>query len=321
MACDHRARSARNTFCASPIDRAHARRRDPEWLAQRLGAPTTRLTFLWRSKNLVTREGPPRPVGLSPVGLEEVVAAAASVVLLGDRDGVPWFAADLPPGVEPPDAVAAAGAFRDLRESALLLSPEDAALLCQARGLAHWHKRHQFCGVCGSPTRSSDAGHVRVCTSQACGESHFPRTDPAIIVLVTSGDRCLLGRQPVWPEGRYSTIAGFVEPGESLEEAVAREVAEETGVTVGPVEYHSSQPWPFPASLMLGFTAQATEDTIQLDDELEDARWFTRAEILEAVKAGTLRLPGPISISFRLIEHWFDQEGEVRLADVEGGSW
>jgi NAD+ diphosphatase len=240
---------------------------------------------------------------------------------LGREGESVWFAADLPPGVPPPEIVASVGEFRELRDLAPLLSAEEGALLCQARGLAHWHRKHRFCGVCGSPTRSAEAGHVRVCTEESCGESHFPRTDPAIIVLVTDGDRCLLGRQAVWPEGRYSTVAGFVEPGESLEEAVAREVAEETGVLVGRVEYHSSQPWPFPASLMLGFTAEAESTAITLDDELVDARWFSRSELAEEVERGALRLPGPISIAYRLIEDWFDREGSVRLGSLAGRAW
>jgi NAD+ diphosphatase len=149
-----------------------------------------------------------------------------------------------------------------------------------------------------------------VCTNPQCGQLHFPRTDPAIIVLVTHGEQCLLGRQPTWPAGRYSIIAGFVEPGEGLEAAVAREVREETGIDIKHVRYHASQPWPFPSSLMLGFTAQAANTTIQLKDgELEDARWLSREEIAGELGRGTLRLPPEISISYRLIEGWFDASG------------
>src|SRR5262249_4560440 len=154
------------------------------------------------------------------------------------------------------------------------------SLLAYARGLMHWHARHGFCGVCGSRTESASAGHVRKCTNPDCGASHFPRTDPAVIMLVHDGDKALLGRQKVWPQGMYSTLAGFVEPGESLEETVRREVYEETGIAVGEVVYHSSQPWPFPASLMIGFHAEARSRTInRVDSELEDAGWFSRAEL------------------------------------------
>jgi NAD+ diphosphatase len=168
----------------------------------------------------------------------------------------------------------------------------------------------RFCGSCGCATLPARAGHVLVCTNPSCRHEQFPRLDPAIIVLITDGTRALLGRQATWPLGRYSTIAGFVEPGESLEDAVVREVLEETGVLVDGIEYHSSQPWPFPASLMIGFRARAvTLEIARRDDELEDARWFTREE----VAAGTPVLPPQQSISFSLIEHWFNEGSALPL--------
>ena len=173
------------------------------------------------------------------------------------------------------------GQFQELRQVAALLDAPDAAILAHARAMAYWHQRHRFCGDCGSPTESREGGYVRVCSNAQCGQHHFPRSDPAIIVLVESGNRCLLGRKSSWPAGQYSTIAGFVEPGECIEGAVIREVSEETGVQVGEIHYQSSQPWPFPSSLMLGFRARAVESTIRVDqDELrrEDAQWFTREE-------------------------------------------
>src|SRR5690606_4413961 len=173
----------------------------------------------------------------------------------------------------------------------------DAGLLAYARAMILWRQRHRHCGSCGAATRSESAGHVMKCTNPDCGAEQFPRLDPAVIVLVTDGERALLGRQASWPAGRYSTVAGFVEPGESLEDAVAREVREETGVEVDAVDYHSSQPWPFPSSLMLGFTAHASRtDILRVDDELEDVRWWTRAEIA----GGAVGLPFTHSISFRL---------------------
>jgi NAD+ diphosphatase len=181
-------------------------------------------------------------------------------------------------------------------------------LLAYARALALWKARHRFCGACGAPNLPARAGHVMRCSREGCGAETFPRLDPAIIVLVTdpSGERALLGRQASWPPGRYSTIAGFVEPGESLEDAVIREVAEETGVLVDDVVYESSQPWPFPSSLMLGFRAVARSDAITLrDGELEDARWFTRADIA----AGHPALPPAGAISARLIDGWYSQPG------------
>jgi NAD+ diphosphatase len=190
------------------------------------------------------------------------------------------------------------------------LPAEEAGLLAYARAMVHWREQHRYCGRCGTRTIAAQGGHVMQCPNPACALQLFPRLDPAVIVLVTDGDRALLGRQPAWPPGRYSTIAGFVEPGESLEDAVAREVGEETGVRVGEIEYHSSQPWPFPSSLMLGFTARARRTDIDLsDDELEDARWFTRAQLA----AGEIALPTTHSISFRLIEDWYDAGAQTPL--------
>jgi len=195
-------------------------------------------------------------------------------------------------------------ALRELRPLAPLLPPDSASLLACARALALWKARHRHCGVCGAPNLPARAGHVMRCTRTGCGTEAFPRLDPAIIVLVTdsTGERALLGRQASWQEGRYSTIAGFVEPGESLEDAVIREVEEETGVVVGDVEYVASQPWPFPSSLMLGFRAVArTHDITLRDGELEDARWFSRADIA----AGHPALPPAGAISARLIDGWY----------------
>jgi NAD+ diphosphatase len=205
--------------------------------------------------------------------------------------------------------------FEDLRLAGGVLPAQQAGVLAYARAMLHWRSRHRYCGACGSPTRAGSAGHVMTCTAAGCGIDHFPRLDPAIIVLVTDGERALLGRQAAWPAGRYSTIAGFVEPGESLEDAVAREVLEETGVTTLDAEYHSSQPWPFPSSLMIGFMARASADTVpRADEELEDVRWFSRAD----VAAGVPGLPPPQSVSYRLIEHWYDAGATLPLAQTPG---
>jgi NAD+ diphosphatase len=168
-----------------------------------------------------------------------------------------------------------------------------------------WHSRHRFCGACGAPTRSEEAGHMRRCTDDACKTMHFPRTDPAVIMLVTDGERALLGRNRNFVAGMYSTLAGFVEPGESLEDAVAREVMEETAIRVGTVHYHSSQPWPFPANIMLGFYAEATSTEITVDEgELEDARLFERDWLRTHVDDESFRLPRLDSIARRLIGDW-----------------
>ena len=190
------------------------------------------------------------------------------------------------------------------REVGAALSAADAGLVVHALALAEWHRAHRHCTRCGGVLDFTAAGHVLTC--QDCGVQQFPRTDPAVIMAVVDGDRCLLGRKAQWPEGRYSTLAGFVDPGESLEQAVRREVAEEVGIEIGEVTYFGNQPWPFPASLMIGFLAQAVSFEIDVDgEEISDARWFTRDQVRSETEAGTLRLPAGISISRSLVESWY----------------
>jgi NAD+ diphosphatase len=205
--------------------------------------------------------------------------------------------------------------FENLRKIAPLLNKKEAALLAYAKGILYWRERVRFCGKCGHETILEDGGHKAFCP--ACDSLFFPQTDPAIIVIVTYQDKCLLARQAVWPPKRYSVIAGFVEPGESLENAVAREVFEETGLKLKKITYHSSQPWPFPGSIMLGFTAEAETVSITLhDQELEDANWLSRAEIIEKIKSKELKLSPGISISFRLVEDWFNSGSKIPLREL-----
>jgi NAD+ diphosphatase len=286
-------------FAGHRTDRVAERRRDPAWLSDRLADPATRVVPVLGLKCLVTAGDSPRAVFLPPTSL----APDAEPVFLGEMDGGVYFAVELDEAAGA--ALEGEGGFAELRPLGAFLDRGEAAMLAYARAMVYWHRRHRYCGECGAPTRSEEAGHLRRCTNASCGAVHFPRTDPAIIVLVTRGERCLLGRQARWPAGQYSTLAGFVEPGESLEDAVAREVREETGVEVGEIEYHSSQPWPFPSSLMLGFTAVAASERIQVDGmELEDARWFTREELSEGIREGRFRLPGPASIAYALVDGW-----------------
>ncbi len=312
---DHYRRSARNYYAASPIDRLTAKRSDENWLKAQLEDPDTLFLPVWDSKQLFADESAPQPVLLSFADLGEWLSSAESVVFLGRNEAKTYFAVDLPRDHSAfAESLARLGKFHDLKRFGALLQAPQAALLAYARALTHWHRRHRFCGDCGTPTVSVDGGHRRVCTNAQCGQQHFPRTDPAIITLVGSGDRCLLGRQPVWPQGFYSAIAGFVEPGESLEDAVVREIREETGIGVTEVHYHSSQPWPYPSSIMLGFTAEALSESIRLmDHELEDARWFSRQDFQDRLAAGLLRLPSSFSIAFRLIEDWYDSAGSTPL--------
>ena len=286
------------------LDRAASLRSSPERLDEAWGRADTRVLPVWRSKHLVLREDVTSLVLLGPNDLE---AYRESRVLLGTAGGTAYFAVDLSPVEEPAESLGlpAVHAVLGLREVAPLVSQSEGALLAYAGGILSWHRRHRFCGVCGSETRPAQGGHIRICASEGCGEQHFPRTDPAVIMLVTDGERSLLGRQAAWPSRVYSTLAGFVEPGESLEEAVGREVYEETGVEIDEILYHSSQPWPFPSSLMLGFTARARTREIRLQpDELEDARWFTRDE---ARRREGVELPSTISIARRLIEEWLTE--------------
>jgi NAD+ diphosphatase len=315
---DHYKRSSLSHFTARAMDRVSDRRRDDRWIAARLEDETTRFAPVWQSKNFFDTNEVSSPVFLFSRDVQGWIHTAESVVLLGVSGNSTYFAIGLSSeGDVPPAGLGELGRFRDLRQTALWLDEHDCALLAYAKAMTYWHHRQRFCGDCGSPTASVAGGSLRVCVNEQCGQQHFPRTDPAVIVLVASGDRCLLGRQPSWPAGMYSTLAGFVEPGESLEAAVMREVREETGIEVDEIRYFSSQPWPFPSSLMLGFTAQAASEAIHVDrDELENVRWFTREEMRDMLKQGTLKLPFKLAISYHLIENWFDAGGLGPLKDI-----
>jgi len=303
--------SIRPTLFSGPfLDRRAELRDDPAWIAAARADPATRYILAEGPRQLVNVAATVDVALLRNGDPLVALAADSTLTLLG------WFRGERTVLIEfGPDAVSHASAglpqsteLRELRPLAPMLPKDSGSLLAYARALVLWRARHRFCGVCGSPNAPSRAGHVMRCTRPGCNTETFPRLDPAIIVLVTdaSGERALLGRQASWPEGRYSTIAGFVEPGESLEEAVVREVAEETGVQVDDVVYDSSQPWPFPSSLMLGFHAVARTEAITLrDGELQDARWFTRADLA----SGHPALPPAGAISARLIDTWFNRPG------------
>ena len=320
---DHFKRSSLNFFTAHTVDRLSVKRRDETWIETRLQDDSTYFIPVWHSKNLFALSEPARSVLLKRTDLGDLLTQADDIILLGEDNNQAYFALNLTPTDEADlSHLTAKGQFEDLRLRGTSLKPEEGALLAHARGMVYWHQTHCFCGKCGQATHNAEGGYMRVCTAEDCQHKHFPRTDPAIIVLVNTGDKCLLGRQAVWPPGRYSTIAGFVEPGETLEHAVKREVMEETGIEVAEVYYHSSQPWPFPTSLMLGYIATAASEDIHLnDEELEDARWFSRAELAAALQADEVRLPPDISISHRLIETWFN-EGELGpLSQFVTQSW
>jgi NAD+ diphosphatase len=259
-------------FTNNPLDRAAEKRRDDAWLRERLADPATIVVTM--RDGALTRV-PPQPDAL----------------FLGILDAVAYFAVD--------------GDFENFRAVALTLPPQEASIAATARSLFEWHRRHGFCSVCGQPTRIAAAGWQRIC--DACGAEHFPRVDPVVIMLPLFGDRCLLGRQASWPKGRMSALAGFVEPGETIEEACAREVQEEAGLIATRVTYFASQPWPFPSSLMIGLFAEVASDAAVADGvELEEVRWLTREEaraVLDGSHAEVLA-PSTLGISRHLLETW-----------------
>ena len=298
-----------NHYADEILDRASHLRTDETWLTAQFEDEHTLVIPVWRARNLVANQEQPQGVMLPTTRARDLIDAARATVLLGIRNDVAHFAVDISP-LEEHDVcgIHDDSEFVDLRSVGPVMDRSEASILAYAKGIMYWHARHEFCGSCGHPTEIREAGHLRRCTNPECGALHFPRTDPAVIMLVAKDDRALLGRKAEWMEGMYSTLAGFVEPGESLEQAVAREVMEEAGVKITNIRYHSSQPWPFPSSLMLGFYADAlNEDFHRNDDELEDLQWFTRQELADG-GAGIAKRPRSDSIARRLIDEWILQE-------------
>ncbi|MCB9946948.1 MAG: NAD(+) diphosphatase [Rhodospirillaceae bacterium] len=307
-----------NILVHPDLDRVAHLRGDGGWLAARLGEAATRLYPVWRNQSFVTgpQEAPVAATIPADAGWWRPIAAETA--LMGTTAGAVHMAVDVGDLEDPArhPGLAARGRFADLRMIGGLMPDEDAALCAHARAILWWNRQHRFCGACGGATTASQAGYARRCGNPACGIQHFPRTDAAVIVLIHDGDRILLGRQRGWPHGMHSVLAGFLEPGESLEGCVAREVKEESGIDVTDIRYHSSQPWPFPQSLMVGFTARAVTTTITVDpEELETAGWYARdflaAAPREPRRGADFYLPRRISIARRLIEDWL--AGEIEL--------
>lgn len=321
---DHGTRYRPLTFVQSGYDRASLARLRPGAVRRQLDEGSALLLFVLDRKAGVRALGDGFAAGYVEASrMARPLRERIEAVFLGEVAGRAVFS--VPCEHDPAeefDLDTGPLQFIDLRQVATMIDPDEASLLGYAFAMDYWHRGHRFCGACGRPTTVEHVGHMRTCSGPACGRRQFPRTDPAVIVLAHDDGHCLLGRQVSWPERRYSTIAGFVEPGETPEQAVRREVYEETGICVSDVEYRESQPWPFPGSLMLGYYARASAGApiSLLDGELQDARWFSRDEITKEVSRGQLRLPTRISIAYRLIESWFDRAGGANLADIDPSS-
>jgi NAD+ diphosphatase len=284
-------------FAGSPLDRADALRTDSariDAMKRQAGARFLALQELKPAVDLST--GKARLLWLDG----DDVDLAAEMVFLGLQGEIPHFALSVPSNAALP------GKVLDARAAAMQMEPHDSAVIGHARAMLSWHQTHKHCAVCGATTTLAKAGYARKCSAEACAADHFPRTDPVVIMLVIDGDRCLLGRQPQFPARFFSALAGFIEPGETMEEAVAREVWEEAGLRTGRVRYVASQPWPFPSSLMIGCFAEATSFDLAIDKtELEDAQWFSRDEVLASIAgAGPFLMPPPMAIAHHLVKAW-----------------
>jgi len=304
-----------HVFAGNPLDRGEAERRDPDWLAAAFRDPSSRVLPLHRLNALIEGRDEARLVWLSPAELARL-DIDAQPIFLGLADDIAHFALDISALADPNHELNLdeQSRFEDARAAAMQLPIADTGMLSHARAQLDWHHRHGFCSACGARTAMARGGHVRKCSD--CGAEHFPRTDPVAIMLISDGERCLLGQSQgrLARSGMYSALAGFIDQGESIEEAVRREVREEAGVAVGEVRYHSSQPWPFPSSLMIGCHGRAESTAITIDEtEMADVRWFERREIAAALAGEhpTIRVPGALAIAHHLIKAWAD--GDVRF--------
>ncbi|MEM1434709.1 MAG: NAD(+) diphosphatase [Pseudomonadota bacterium] len=304
-----------HVFAGNPLDRGDAERRDPDWLAAAARHENTQFLPLWQLNALVSAGEDLRLKWLPSQAIDALDIDVPPIFLGIDGDRA-HFAIDISELHDPVHELALDDLhrFEDARAAAMQLPLPETGILAQARSQVDWHRRHRFCSNCGAMTEAHKGGHVRKCGN--CGAEHFPRTDPVAIMLIVDGDRCLLGQPkgPLVRMGMYSALAGFIDQGEAIEEAVRREVMEEAGVSVGDVHYHSSQPWPYPSSLMIGCHGVARSTEIRIDEsEMHDVRWVTRDKILDALagKPTEVKVPGELAIAHHLIRSW--AEGEVTL--------
>jgi NAD+ diphosphatase len=299
-------------FAGSPLDRASEKRTDSDWIESRRRDPSSLILPMWRLEPFLLgseKSGPPFELGLVRAGIADSIAGAEAVcVFLGLDGDRAVFALDVSEAGDTAKVgpLAGLGYFRDARVAGSIVSIKDSAIIAQAKAMIDWHRRHGFCPGCGAPTKIMDAGYRRLCGS--CNAEHFPRVDPVVIMLATHGEACLVGRGKQFPPGMFSALAGFVEPGETIEEAVRRELMEEASVKVGEVTYYATQPWPFPSSLMIGCFAKAANRDVKVDEnELAEVRWLERSvarELIEGKQIDGLRVPPPVAIAHHLIKTW-----------------
>ena len=300
-----------NTFAGNPLDRASDRRADPDWLAGQLASSESLGLAIWNGRPLVedAKEGGKQIAYLPAKLVADLAQGEERLLFMGLWKDTAVFAVDLEGSADPADGpLEGLGKFEDLRAVALKLPPTEAAIVATAKQMFEWRRRHGHCAVCGQPSRAVDGGWKRKCPS--CEAEHFPRTDPVVIMLPYHGDRCMLGRQEAWPKGMFSALAGFLEPGESIEEACARELNEEAGLHAVKVRYHSTQPWPYPSSLMIGLIAEVEDEEGSPDQtELSEVRWFTRDEARQLI-AGQIEgvaAPQRMAIAHQLIKAWVEE--------------
>ncbi len=314
---DELQRSLLNVFTYSDLDRQVRHRKNKAELCALQSAPCARYLVFHQNRFLLQTRPKVTPYFLKAAAAEPLQSELDAVIFLGSRRYKHYFAIEVTDELLAASMGNATCQFLGLREVGRQLHAHHASMLSYAKAIFNWHARHRFCGVCGADTSPDQGGHLRQCSNTDCRTSHFPRTDPAIIVSVIRDGYCLFGRQSSWPPKRFSVIAGFVEPGESIEQTVAREVHEETNIDIDRIYYHSSQPWPFPGSIMLGYSAMATSQDINLNDgELQEAHWRTTADVVRGLARDEFRLPTPLSIAYRLIEDWFNAHSDESLASV-----
>ncbi len=299
-------------FAGSPLNRASEKRTDSNWIEAKRRDPSSLILPMWRLKPFILgseKAGPPIELGLVRAEVvESLLSGDALCVFLGLDGDRAVFALDVSDAADSANVgpLAGLGYFRDARVAGSMVPIKDSAIIAQAKAMIDWHQRHGFCPKCGAPTKIMDAGYRRLCGK--CNAEHFPRVDPVVIMLATHGEACLVGRGKHFPPGMFSALAGFVEPGETIEEAVRRELMEEASVKVGEVTYYATQPWPFPSSLMIGCFAKAESRDIKVDEnELAEVRWIERSvarELIEGKRIDDLLVPPPVAIAHHLIKTW-----------------